>query len=69
MILIRILKILQPVECVLPGYDGYRGRPEEGSFVTTLDPDGVRRNYTINLGRNDVTNVGLKVFLPGEHGQ
>lgn len=69
MILTRILKILQPVECVHPGYDGYRIQPEEGSYLSTLGHDGVRRPCAIDLGKKNVTSAGFKVFLPRGHGQ
>lgn len=69
MIVVRILKILQPVGCILPDYDGYLERPEEGTLITTREPNGGRRIFTINLARNERTTVGLKVLLPGVHGQ
>ncbi|KAF9466179.1 hypothetical protein BDZ94DRAFT_1319807 [Collybia nuda] len=64
-IVFRVLKILQPVECVWPNYDGYQVQPEEGSLITICD-DGVYRPWTIKLDRNDHESVGLKLFLPGE---
>jgi hypothetical protein len=31
-IVLRFLKIITPVECVVPSYDGYVGCPEEGEL-------------------------------------
>lgn len=69
MIVVRILKILQPVECVIPDYDGYHERPEAGSLITTREPTGEQRLFTINPARNEKLTIGLKTFLPGVHGR
>lgn len=66
---VRIIQILQPVECVLPDHSEYHEKPGKGSLITTRGPDGVRRAFSIDLGRNNAAIVGLKIFLPGEHGQ
>jgi hypothetical protein len=31
-VILRILKIITPVKCVIPDYDGYIVQPEEGEF-------------------------------------
>lgn len=69
MIVVRILKILQPVECLLPDYDGYHERPEAGSLITTRELTAGQRTFTINLAKNATSTVNLKMFLPGVHGQ
>lgn len=64
-IVLRILKILAPVQCLISDYDGYRVAPKEGSLLETLDSDGVPQPFTV---KETSWSAGLKIFLPGENG-
>ncbi|KAF9461530.1 hypothetical protein BDZ94DRAFT_1323305 [Collybia nuda] len=66
-VVIRIVKLLQPVELLIPDYDGYIEQPEEGSLLATRDSAGELRPRTLDPWRNEVGSVGLNVFFPGEH--
>lgn len=41
-LVLRVLKIIDPVECIIPGYDGHVPKPVEGSLVYRHGKHGLK---------------------------
>jgi hypothetical protein len=49
---LRILKIITPVECVLPLYDGYVSCPKEGELHQKTYYNGLKRAWSVNIDKS-----------------
>ena len=48
-IVLRFLKIITPVKCVLPHYDGYICRPKEGELYQKTRVKGPPEVWSVNI--------------------
>lgn len=77
-LVLRVLKIIHPVSCCIPGYDGYLTKPKEGKLMTfgllrkqpwhyDLDTEAVspRHRFTTLLSLKQLPQnlVGLRLLL------
>ncbi|KAJ7278264.1 hypothetical protein C8J57DRAFT_1059905, partial [Mycena rebaudengoi] len=59
-ILLRILKILEPVTCTVPGYTGRVGWPKEGELHTVSFRDGPQRPWSYDVDNNGGVTAALR---------
>ena len=63
-VVLRILKIITPVKCVIPSYDGHLCFPEEGSLLQKFDRTGERkyRAWGFDIDNSKVIKRGLQLL-------
>ncbi|KAJ6546063.1 hypothetical protein DFH09DRAFT_1171903 [Mycena vulgaris] len=59
---VRIVEILQPVECAVPGYDGRVVRPEEGQLVMVRNHGGPPRPWAYDIDDSTLVGGALRVL-------
>ena len=60
-IVLRFLKIITPVECVIPSYGGYINCPREGELYQKFTLDGRQRVWNVNIDEM-AKGEGLKLL-------
>ncbi|KAF8871891.1 hypothetical protein BD779DRAFT_437066 [Infundibulicybe gibba] len=64
-LIMQILKITQPVTCVIPGYDGCMPLPGEGSLLyhrSVLGPNVRSRLWTCDLDKSSAVSAALRAL-------
>ncbi|KAJ7278362.1 hypothetical protein C8J57DRAFT_1306738 [Mycena rebaudengoi] len=59
-LLLRILKILEPVTCTIQGYAGRVGWPKEGELLTVSFRNGSPRPWSYDVDRDTRTGIALR---------
>ncbi|KAJ6518572.1 hypothetical protein DFH09DRAFT_1098400 [Mycena vulgaris] len=60
---VRIVKIVQPVDCAVPGYTGRLVRPEEGQLFTVRTRGGPPKPWSYNIDRRKTMGAAGLRFL------
>ncbi|KAJ6518586.1 hypothetical protein DFH09DRAFT_1363936 [Mycena vulgaris] len=60
---VRIVKIVQPVDCAVPGYTGRVVRPEEGQLFTVRTRGGPPKPWSYNIDRRKTMGAAGLRFL------
>ena len=64
-VVLRFLKIIKPVKCLIPFYDGYIVQPEEGELYRRLHPFKTDQLWSANIdekGRQKFIVQGLQLL-------
>jgi hypothetical protein len=64
---LRILKIITPVKCVIPCYAGRIVQPEEGKFYRRFSPsknflEKGHRVWSVNIDKRDILKRGFRLL-------
>ncbi|KAF8870127.1 hypothetical protein BD779DRAFT_1729277 [Infundibulicybe gibba] len=64
-LVMRLLKIIEPVICAIPRYDGYMPPPEEGSLLYNQSATGCKfrsKLWIYDVDRDSLPSAGLRVL-------
>ncbi|KAJ7278331.1 hypothetical protein C8J57DRAFT_1713199 [Mycena rebaudengoi] len=62
-LVLRILKILEPVTCTIQDYTGRVGWPKEGELLMVSNRNGPQRPWSYDVDRNTLTGAALRNLI------